>query len=229
MTCALLTAVPASAQIYTWHDANGHMVISDRPKDGMPRVFSVPKAADAVRATRFVAPEKSALYDPLIREHAENCRRPDGPRAGRGPGGVRLQRLRAVAERRARPDAAHAGDDSAIRRAEPLQPDGEHPRRRVVSAPAARSLLEQRSARARRLQRRTRRRRRHGVAIPPYKETRDYVSKINRMAGQSRPRCPARTSTRRRKSSTAAKSPAIRTTSRQTAATRSSNDNPVIE
>jgi hypothetical protein len=24
---------------------------------------------------------------------------------------------------------------------------------------------------------------RHGVAIPPYKETRDYVSKINRMAG----------------------------------------------
>ena len=26
---------------------------------------------------------------------------------------------------------------------------------------------------------------RHGVAIPPYKETRDYVSKINRMAGQS--------------------------------------------
>ena len=58
---------------------------------------------------------------------------------------------------------------------------------------------------------------RHGVAIPPYKETRDYVSKINRMAG--RPvQVPGHEHLQdHRRSSTAAKSPAIRTTSRPTA------------
>jgi soluble lytic murein transglycosylase-like protein len=61
------------------------MVISDRPRDGMARVFSVPKASDPVRATRFVAPEKSALYDSLIREHAENF-------------GVRTELVRAVVQ-----------------------------------------------------------------------------------------------------------------------------------
>ncbi len=59
MTCALLTAVPARAQIYTWHDANGHMVISDRPRDGIARVFSVPKAEDPC-GPRGLSPPKRA-------------------------------------------------------------------------------------------------------------------------------------------------------------------------
>src|SRR3977135_1495964 len=74
-------AAPAGGQIYPWHDANGHMVLSDRPKDGAPRAFIVPKA-ETVRTTRFVAPPRPGLCHPMIREHAELAGvRPDLVRA----------------------------------------------------------------------------------------------------------------------------------------------------
>ena len=108
----------------------------------MARVFSVPKAEDPVRATRFVAPEKSALYDPLIREHAENF-------------GVRTDLVRAVVQVESGYNAYARSPKGALGLMqlmpatiqqfgvrEPVQPDGEHPRRRVVPASAARSLLE---------------------------------------------------------------------------------------
>src|SRR5438552_13501402 len=61
------------------------MVLSDRPRDGAPRAaFSDPKA-ETVRVTRFVAPEKGSLYDPLILEHARL-------------GGVRPDLVRAVVQ-----------------------------------------------------------------------------------------------------------------------------------
>ena len=31
---SIVAAVPARAQIYTWRDANGNLVLSDRPRDG---------------------------------------------------------------------------------------------------------------------------------------------------------------------------------------------------
>jgi soluble lytic murein transglycosylase-like protein len=72
-TAALLTAgaVPVCAQIYSWPDANGNLVLSNRPRLGTApvRSYAVPKA-ESVRATRFVAAEPGRLYDNLIGEHA---------------------------------------------------------------------------------------------------------------------------------------------------------------
>jgi Transglycosylase SLT domain/Domain of unknown function (DUF4124) len=190
MTCALLTAVPARAQIYTWHDANGHMVISDRPRDGIARVFSVPKAEDPVRATRFVAAEKSALYDPLIREHAENL-------------GVRTDLVRAVVQVESGYNAYARSPKGALGLMQlmpaTIQQFGvRNPFNPMENIRAGVSYLRQL------LDRYSNDEAlalaaynagpgavdRHGVAIPPYKETRDYVSKINRMAGQSPKKVP---------------------------------------
>src|SRR5256885_11136176 len=67
----LAAALPASAQIYTWRDANGNLVVSDRrPSTEAPTpTFAVPEAA-AVRATRPVATTRWNAYEDLITEHA---------------------------------------------------------------------------------------------------------------------------------------------------------------
>jgi soluble lytic murein transglycosylase-like protein len=64
-------AVPAaaSAQIYAWRDAQGHLVLSDRPKDPAARTFAV-SASTTMRVTRPVAMRRSTAYDALIEEHA---------------------------------------------------------------------------------------------------------------------------------------------------------------
>lgn len=62
-------AAPARAQIYTWRDANGHMVLSNRPKGAIEGTYAVPQAP-SVRATRPVASARSSEYDDLIAEHA---------------------------------------------------------------------------------------------------------------------------------------------------------------
>ncbi len=177
-----------------------------------------------MRATRFVAPEKSALYDPLIREHAENF-------------GVRTDLVRAVVQVESGYNAYARSPKGALGLMQlmpaTIQQFGvRNPFNPMENIRAGVSYLRQL------LDRYSNDEAlalaaynagpgavdRHGVAIPPYKETRDYVSKINRMAGQSTKKVPARTSTRPRKPSTAAKSPAIPTTSLPTAGTRSSSD-----
>jgi soluble lytic murein transglycosylase-like protein len=64
------SAVPAGAQIYSWRDANGTLVLSDRAHAGAA-VHTYPvTGAESVRATVAVAVEKSRAYDQLITEHA---------------------------------------------------------------------------------------------------------------------------------------------------------------
>src|SRR5581483_6474316 len=64
-------ATPASAQIYSWRDANGNLFLSDRKPGGeLPiRTYAVP-GATAVRATKYVAADRTRAYDDLIAEHA---------------------------------------------------------------------------------------------------------------------------------------------------------------
>jgi soluble lytic murein transglycosylase-like protein len=85
LASGLGAAVPAHAQIYSWRDDNGNLVLSGTKPSGDVRTYAVP-AAEAVRATRpieIIASGRNDYYDALI---AENARRH----------GVRTDLVRAV-------------------------------------------------------------------------------------------------------------------------------------
>jgi len=67
----LVTAASSFAQIYSWTDQNGHLVLSNtKPVGDTPvRTFAVEKA-QSFRATRSAAPEKVRQYDDLIVDNA---------------------------------------------------------------------------------------------------------------------------------------------------------------
>src|SRR3954468_3458969 len=76
-------AAPARAQIYSWRDGNGQLVLSNvKPGTGVEaKSYAVPKAP-AIRATRFATAERGRAFDELISEHARlNSVRPDLVRA----------------------------------------------------------------------------------------------------------------------------------------------------
>ena len=68
----VVSAAPASAQIYSWRDAEGVLVVSNRPRPdgGDMQTYEVPKAP-RVRATRPPSlPARASAYDEVIEEHA---------------------------------------------------------------------------------------------------------------------------------------------------------------
>jgi soluble lytic murein transglycosylase-like protein len=74
LVCAAVPAV-AQAQIYSWRDAGGNLVISNTPKDAAARTFEVPGVRGTIRTTRKVTDSKllnkrAAQYESLIVEHA---------------------------------------------------------------------------------------------------------------------------------------------------------------
>jgi soluble lytic murein transglycosylase-like protein len=69
LTLLALTPVPASAQIYVWRDAAGNMVLSDRPKDPSARTFAVATTGN-LRVTRQAVSSRAAAYDDLIEHHS---------------------------------------------------------------------------------------------------------------------------------------------------------------
>lgn len=65
-------ASPAAAQIYSWRDADGQLVLSDRPREdrGAMNTYAV-SGATTVRATKPLVPSvKSAKFDASINEHS---------------------------------------------------------------------------------------------------------------------------------------------------------------
>jgi soluble lytic murein transglycosylase-like protein len=66
---AVVVATPAvvCGEIYTWRDQAGNLVLSDRPKDGAERTYSVGTTGD-IRTTR--PGKRNTTYDTLITEHA---------------------------------------------------------------------------------------------------------------------------------------------------------------
>src|SRR5439155_2715100 len=64
-------ASPARAQIYSWRDANGSLVVSNtRPRNvESVRSYAVP-ASEGVRATRNVSVARAQTFDDLIVEHS---------------------------------------------------------------------------------------------------------------------------------------------------------------
>jgi soluble lytic murein transglycosylase-like protein len=70
LVVAFLAAVPAAveAQIYTWRDAAGNLVLSDKAKDPSAQTYRVARAG-LFRTTRPVS-RRAAQFDGLIEEHA---------------------------------------------------------------------------------------------------------------------------------------------------------------
>jgi len=178
-------AMPAYAQIYTWRDANGHLVLSDRqPADqASVRTFAVP-ATETIRATRAVPVERSGLFDDLIRQHSHEQ-------------GVRVDLVRAVMQVEsgfnpyARSTKGALGlmqlMPATIRQYGVINPF--NPAENVRAGVAyLRTLLERYqdneqlalaayNAGPGAVDH-------HGQKVPPYRETRDYVAHVNRLAGQ---------------------------------------------
>jgi soluble lytic murein transglycosylase-like protein len=73
LSIALGSAAPASAQIYLWRDANGNEVLSSvrRPPAGAAaKTYAVPQS-ESVRTTTWVPPARGQSYDEVIAKHAE--------------------------------------------------------------------------------------------------------------------------------------------------------------
>lgn len=65
------TPVVASAQIYTWRDAAGNLVMSDKPKDGGARSYAVAPTNGTIRTTRPVVVSRAERFAALVEEHAK--------------------------------------------------------------------------------------------------------------------------------------------------------------
>src|SRR4030095_6458505 len=74
VVCLNLLAAPASAQIYSWRDANGHLVLGNTPRSTaeaagvIVRSYPVPKS-DIIRTTSRAASDRVLMYDGLITDH----------------------------------------------------------------------------------------------------------------------------------------------------------------
>lgn len=86
--CLMLVPAPASAQIYSWRDASGHLVLGNTPRPEadkgtgeIVRSYPVPKS-DTIRTTSRVVSDRVQMYDGIIVEHSRlNDVRPDLVRA----------------------------------------------------------------------------------------------------------------------------------------------------
>jgi soluble lytic murein transglycosylase-like protein len=182
LTLTVAFAARATAQIYSWHDANGQLVLSDRPLGAVERTYDVAKA-ETVRATRPVAAQRSQVYDRLIAEHAQvNDVRADLVRAvvqvesafnpyARSPkGALGLMQLMPATIRQfgvINPfnpaENVRAGVAYLRQLLDRFQNNEQLALAAYNAGPGAVD--------------------RHGQSIPPYRETRDYVARISRMSG----------------------------------------------
>lgn len=178
------TAAPARAQIYSWRDANGTLVLSNRrPAAGSPvRTYAVPRA-DSIRATRPAAPGREDSYEDLLAEHARlNGIRTDLVRAvahvesgfnpaARSPKGALglMQLMPAVVRQYGVTNPFNVVENvrAGVAYLRELLDRYENNEELALAAyNAGPSAVD-----------------RHGQAVPPYRETREYVARVNRMAG----------------------------------------------
>jgi soluble lytic murein transglycosylase-like protein len=182
-------AVPARAQIYSWRDANGNLVLSNRRPDSAlsasPKSYAVPKA-EHVRATRYAAAERGRQYDDIITEHARR-------------NGVRSDLVRAVmqVESAFNPYARSSKGAMGLMQLMPATMrqygvrNAFNPSENVRAGVAyLRDLLDRYSnneqlalaaynAGPGAVDK-------HGQVVPPYPETRNYVAQVYKMAGAGR-------------------------------------------
>jgi soluble lytic murein transglycosylase-like protein len=184
----LLGASPARAQIYSWTDAEGNMVLSNlrRPPAGTAAKTYAVTTSSTIRVTRPVGTVgRSRAYDDLIVEHARlNGVRPDlvraviqvesgfNPRARSPKGALGLMQLMPAT-------AQELGVANPFNPEENIRGGVRYLRQlldRYGTEPLALAAYNAGPGAVDR----------YGVAIPPYRETREYVSKIGKIAGASK-------------------------------------------
>lgn len=174
---------PASAQIYSWRDAKGNLVLSYRPRPGASpaRSYAVPQATK-VRATRFAAAERGRLYDDVIREHAH-------------ANGVRADLVRAVVQVESAFDPYARSRKGALGLMQLMpatirQFGVRNPFNPVENVRAGVAYLRQLLDRYQNNEELALAAYnagpeavdRHGQGVPPYRETRNYVAQINQIS-----------------------------------------------
>ena len=182
----LAAAAPAQAQIYSWRDASGNLVLSNkRPATSAPLTsYSVPKA-QGVRATRSAISERARAYDDIISEHSRTHRvRPDLVRAvmqvesgfnpyARSPKGAMglMQLMPATAKQYGVRNAFNPTENVRAGVAylrELLDRYQNNEELALAAYNAGPGAVDK-----------------HGQTVPPYRETRSYVSQIGMMAGRT--------------------------------------------
>ena len=166
---------PAEAQIYAWKDTDGNQVFSDRVPTGDYRTFAV--AGSALRATRQATGKNVGRYDSIIDEAAaRHSVRPDlvraviqvesgfDPRARSSKGAMGLMQLMPAT-------AAEFGVRNPYDPAENVRGGVAYLRSLLNRYGNETLALAAYNAGPGAVDR-------HGNAVPPYRETREYVNRI---------------------------------------------------
>jgi soluble lytic murein transglycosylase-like protein len=186
VTAALLGVAPsvAHAQLYSWRDASGNLVLSDHPRDGAAPTYAV--GTTGLRTTRAVDGPRNTTYDSIIAEHASlHGVRPDlvhaviqaesafNPMARSLKGAMGLMQL--MPSTAVQFGVTNAYDPAQNIRAgvaylrQLLDRYSHNEELALAAYNAGPAAVEK-----------------YG-AVPPYRETRDYVSKIRSRAGSVPP------------------------------------------
>jgi soluble lytic murein transglycosylase-like protein len=175
----------ADAQIYAWRDAAGTLVLSDRSIDGPTDVHEV-VGAPQIRSTRPAAQSTTLdRFEPLVLEHAtRHAIRPElvlaviqvesgfNPLARSPKGAMGLMQLMPLT-------AQELGVDDPYDPAQNIRGGTVYLRRLLDRYDGNEELaLAAYNAGSGAVDR-------HGRAIPPYRETRDYVKKVKSGAGSN--------------------------------------------
>ena len=182
---SLAAVAPAQAQIYSWRDANGQLVVSNyrRPPDSASVKSYAVAPTSSVRSTRYAATQRSRQYDDLISEHAQlNRVRTDlvravvqvesafNPRALSPKGAMGLMQLMPATAR-------EYGVVNAFNPAENIRAGVAYLRRLLDRFSNNEELaLAAYNAGPGAVDK-------YDNAVPPYRETRNYVSRILAIAG----------------------------------------------